>query len=63
MWVILAFGDSPKITVLPGPEYQTESDCVRAAHVHADFDSQRAGVPFSFCGPKDIVQFGRASPT
>jgi hypothetical protein len=66
MWVIvamsLAFGDGPKLTVVPGPEYQTEADCVRATHVHGDFDSRHGGVQFSFCVPKDSVQIGRASP-
>ena len=66
MWVIvamnLAFGDTPKLTVMPGPEYQTKAACIRAAHVHADFNSERGGVQFSFCVPKDSVQIGRADP-
>jgi hypothetical protein len=66
MWMIvamsLALGDSPKFTVVPGPEYQTESDCLRAAHVHADFNSQQGGVQLAFCVPKDAVQIGRSSP-
>jgi|GEM_PF-5830001 len=64
MWVIvgmsLAFGDTPKVTVMPGPEYKTKSDCIRAAHVHADFNSEQGGVRFSFCVPKDSVQIGRS---
>ena len=66
MWVIvamsLAFGNSPKVTVMPGPEYKTKSDCIRAAHVHADFNSEEGGVQFSFCVPKDSVQIGGPSP-
>ena len=64
MWVIvamnLAFGDTPKVTVMPGPEYQTKDECIRAANVHADFNSEEGGVRFSFCVPKDSVQIGRA---
>lgn len=66
MWVIvamnLAFGDTPKVTVMPGAEYQTKDECIRAAHVHADFNSEQGGVRFSFCVPKDSVQIGRAEP-
>ena len=65
MWVIvamsLAFGDSPKLTVMPGPEYQTKADCLKAVHVHADFEGDKGGVQFSFCVPKDSVQIGPAT--
>jgi hypothetical protein len=65
MWVIvamsLAFGDSPKLTIMPGPEYQTKEDCLKAVHLHADFESEKGGVQFSICVPKDSVQIGRSS--
>jgi hypothetical protein len=65
MWVIVAVslglsGDAPKLKIIPGPEYQTEAECTKAAHFHASFDSQGGGVEFSVCMPKDQVQIGRA---
>jgi len=63
MWVIvamhLAFGDTPKMTVLPGPEFQTEAECVKATRARADLDSQKGRVEFSICVPKGSVQIGR----
>jgi hypothetical protein len=65
MWVIvavtLALTGEPKVTILPGAEYQTESDCVHATHVRANFDSDRRDFAFSFCMPKDSVQIGPQS--
>jgi hypothetical protein len=64
MWVIvavnLAFGDAPKLAVIPGPEFQTEADCVRATRVKGGYDSQSGsgGFAFSFCVPKGSVQIG-----
>ncbi len=64
MWVIvavnLAFGDAPKLTLVPGPEFQTEADCVRATRVKGRFDSEAGGggLEFSFCVPKGSVQIG-----
>jgi hypothetical protein len=66
MWVIvavnLAFGDAPKLAVVPGPEFQTEADCVRATRVQGGYDSQKGsgGLAFSFCVPKGSVQIGPA---
>ncbi len=64
MWVIvavnLAFGDRPKLTVLPGPEFQTKAECLDATELHADFNQQKGGIAFSVCLPKDSVQFGRS---
>jgi hypothetical protein len=67
MWVIVAMnlavlGDAPKLTVLPGPEFQSEAECVRAVRVHGGFDSQGAGLEFSFCVPKGSLQIGQLSP-
>jgi hypothetical protein len=68
MWVIVAvtlgFGGEPKLSVVPGPEFQTEAACVRATRVHANFDSEhaeRSKVAFSFCVPKGSVQIGGQS--
>jgi hypothetical protein len=62
MWVIVAVsltvGDAPKLTIVPGAEFQSESECVRATRVHADFDSQGGGLHFTVCLPKDSVQIG-----
>ena len=68
MWVIVAvtlgLTGEPKLTVVSGAEYQTEADCVRATHVHADFDSDHSNVAFSFCMRKEAVQIGpRATDT
>ena len=67
MWVIvavtLAFTGQPKLTVLPGPEFQTEADCVRATHVRANFDSEHSDIAFSVCMPKDSVQIGPPAST
>jgi hypothetical protein len=69
MWVIVAmtigFGGSPKLTVVPGPEFPTEEACVQATHVHGNFDSdhvERSRIAFSFCVPKDSVQIGGPAP-
>jgi hypothetical protein len=64
MWVIVAVslalsGDTPKLKIIPGPEYQSEAECNKAAKFHASFDSQGGGVEFSVCMPKDSVQIGR----
>jgi hypothetical protein len=69
MWVIvamtIAFGGTPKLTVVPGPEFPTEEACVQATHVHGNFDSdhaERSRIAFSFCVPKDSVQIGGPAP-
>jgi len=64
MWVIVVFslavsGDAPKLKILPGQEFATEAECVKAAHVHASLDSQGGGVEFTVCMPKDSIQIGR----
>jgi hypothetical protein len=65
MWVIvavtLAFTGEPKLSIVPGSEFQTESECVRATRVRANFDSERRDVAFSFCMRKDSVQIGPPS--
>jgi hypothetical protein len=68
MWVIvtvtLGFGGSPKLSIVPGPEFPTEAACVKATHVRAKFDSDHAdqgSLAFSFCVPKDSVQIGAAT--
>jgi hypothetical protein len=62
MWVIvavtLAFADEPKLTVVPGAEFASEAECVKATRVQANFDGGRGGLNFSFCVPKDSVQIG-----
>ena len=65
MWVIVAvtlgFSGEPKLAIVPGPEYPTEAACVKATHVHANFDSDHAEnskLGFSFCVRKDSVQIG-----
>ena len=64
MWVIiamnLAFSDTPKLTVVPGPEFKTEAECVRAVKVRGGFDSQSGGVEFSVCVPKGSIQLGQS---
>jgi len=67
MWVIVAvtlgFSGSPKLSIVPGPEFPTEAACVQATHVRANFDSDHAdqgNLAFSFCVPKDSVQIGGA---
>jgi hypothetical protein len=64
MWVIVAvslgLSDNPKLKIVPGPEFQTEAECEKAAHFHASFDSQGGGFEFTVCMPKDSVQIGRA---
>ena len=67
MWVIVAVtlavsGDMPKLTIIPGQEFQTEAECTKAAHFKASFDSGGGGVEFAVCMPKDSVQIGRAEP-
>jgi hypothetical protein len=57
--VNLAFGDGPNLAIVPGPEFQSEAECVKATRVQANFDSQRGGVNFSICVPKDSVQIGK----
>lgn len=65
MWVIVAvtlgFTSQPKLTIIPGAEYQTEAECVRATHVRANFDSDRRDISFSVCMSKDSVQIGPPS--
>ena len=65
MWVIVAMslslGDTPKLTVIPGPEFQTKDECIRATRARGSFDSQGGGVEFSFCVPKGAVQIGPPS--
>ncbi len=68
MWVIvavtLAFSGEPKLAVVPGSEFATEADCVKATHVRGNFDSDHADqgkLAFSFCVPKDSVQIGAGS--
>ena len=62
MWVIVAvtlgLTGQPKLSIIPGSEYQTEAECVRATHVRANFDSDRRDIAFSVCMPKDSVQIG-----
>jgi hypothetical protein len=65
MWVIVAVslavsGDMPKLKIIPGPEYQTEAECTKAAHFRASFDSDGGSLKFAVCMPKDSVQIGRA---
>jgi hypothetical protein len=68
MWVIVAvslgLGDTPKLAIVPGPEFKTEAECVQATRVKGHFDSDKGGgaLEFSFCVPKDSVQIGKASP-
>jgi hypothetical protein len=68
MWVIVAvtlgFSGEPKLAILPGPEFPTEAECVKATHVRGNFDSEHADqgkLAFSFCVPKDSVQIGARS--
>jgi len=60
MWVIvamnLAFSDAPKLTVVPGPEFKTEAECIQAVKVRGGFDSQGGGLEFSVCVPKGSVR-------
>lgn len=62
MWVIVAvtlgLTAEPKLAVVPGAEYPTEAECVRATSVHANLDSDKRDVAFSFCVRKDTVQIG-----
>jgi hypothetical protein len=65
MWVIVAVslalsGDTPKLKVIPGPEYKTEAECIKASHFRASFDHDGGGLDFAVCMPKDSVQIGRA---
>ena len=65
MWVIVAVslalsGDTPKLKIIPGQEYQTEAECTKAAHFRASVDSEGGGLEFAVCMPKDSVQIGRA---
>jgi hypothetical protein len=68
MWVIVAvslgFSDTPKLSIVPGPEFKTEAECVQATRVKGHFDSENGGggLQFSFCVPKDSVQIGKPSP-
>ena len=65
MWVIVAvslsFGDTPKVTLVPGPEYQSKSECIQAIRVKGNFDSQGGGLEFSFCVPKGSLEIGQQS--
>jgi hypothetical protein len=66
VWVIvavpLAFADAPKLTVVPGPEFQTKDECLRAVKVRGNLDSQGGSLDFALCVPKDSVQIGEARP-
>jgi len=63
MWIIVAvsltLGDAPKLSVVPGAEYQTEAECARAVQVKAQFDTRGGGIDFGICMPKDSVQIGK----
>ena len=64
MWVIVAFslavsGDSPKLKILPGKEFASEAECVKAVHARASFDSEGGGIEFTVCMPKDSIEIGR----
>jgi len=63
MWVIVAMSltlaDGPKFSVIPGAEYPTEAECVKATQFHADFQQDHGNLQFSVCVPKDSVQIGR----
>jgi hypothetical protein len=61
--VTLGLAGQPKLSVIPGSEYQTESECVQATHVRANFDADRRDVAFSVCMPKDSVHIGRPGAT
>jgi hypothetical protein len=68
MWVIVAvtlgFSGEPKLAIVPGPEFPTEAECVKATRVRGNFDSERveqSKLAFSFCVPKDSVQIGARS--
>ena len=67
MWIIVAMtiglGGDPRLTVVPGPEFHTEADCVRATHVRGNVDTDHAEhskIAFSFCVPKGSVKVGAA---
>jgi hypothetical protein len=67
MWVIVAVslalsGDAPKLKIIPGAEYKTEAECIKASHFRASFDSEGGGLDFAMCMPKDQVQIGKAEP-
>jgi len=68
MWVIVAMtiglGGDPRLSVVPGPEFQTEADCVRATHVRGNVDTDHAEdskIAFSFCVPKGSVRIGASA--
>ncbi len=70
MWVIVALvltvGGSPKVTLIPGPEFATEADCVRATGMKGGFDRNGGGIGFSFCVPKgsfEVAPSAAAEPT
>jgi hypothetical protein len=64
MWVIVAvtlgFADTPKLTVVPGREFQTKAECLKSVRVKGNFDAQGGKLDFSICVPKDSVQIGQA---
>jgi hypothetical protein len=68
MWVIVAvslgLSDTPKLSIVPGPEFKSEAECVKATRVKGRFDSEKAGggLEFSLCVPKDSVQIGAPAP-
>jgi hypothetical protein len=66
MWVIvavsLAFSGSPKVTLVPGREFDTKADCLKATRLRANFDSERGDLGFSFCVPKGSLQIGGPGP-
>jgi hypothetical protein len=66
MWVIVAvtlgFADTPKLKVVPGPEFQTKDECLKAVQFKANFDAKGGNLDFAVCVPKDSVQIGQAAP-
>jgi hypothetical protein len=67
MWVIVAMtiglGGDPRLTAVPGQEFRTEADCVRATHVRANVDTDHAEnskIALSFCVPEGSVKVGAA---
>jgi len=65
MWVIvavvLAVGGAPKLTLIPGPEFATKEDCMRATGMKAGFDYRGGSMGFSFCVPKDSFEIAASA--
>jgi hypothetical protein len=68
MWVIVAMtiglGSDPRLAIVPGAEFSSKADCVRATHVRGNIDSDHAEnskIAFSFCVPKGSVQIGASA--